>query len=134
MPSRRQFTTSNQWGLSRWVELIFKKSTDELSEAAKKLKFNLVYYGLRNTHDAHGLDADLANARRSSDTDYPVAVKLIQYMTANHFSKPVELKNMLAEKWNAINTAEWKAKDAAKDAADAAAAAKEPQATPAEPA
>ena len=41
---------------------------------------------------------------------------------------------MLAEKWNAINTAEWKAKDAAKDAADAAAAAKEPQATPAEPA
>lgn len=134
MPSRRQFTTSNQWGLSRWVELIFKKSTDELSEAAKKLKFNLVYYGLRDKHDAHGLDADLANARRSSDTDYPVAVKLIQYMTANHFSKPVELKNMLAEKWNAINTAEWKAKDAAKDAADAAAAAKEPQATPAEPA
>jgi hypothetical protein len=129
MPSRKQFTTSNQWGLSRWVELIFKKSTDELSEGAKKLKFNLVYYGLRDKTDSHGLATDLANARRPNDTDYPVSVKLIQYMTANHFSSPVELKNMLAAKWDGINTAEWEAKDAAK----AAAAAKEPQATPAEP-
>ena len=102
VPVRKQFRPESSY-LERWIELITKKSKNELTPAAEKLRYDLVYYGLRYPNEDSGLGNDISNARKPDSVDYPYVNKLIQYMRANKLAKPVDLKNALAKKWDAIS-------------------------------
>jgi hypothetical protein len=92
--------------LEPWLELIYKKAKSELSPAAEKLRHNLVYYGLRYPNEDSGLASDMNNSRKPDSPDYANVDKLIKFMRANRLAKPADLKNALAQKWDAINTKE----------------------------
>jgi hypothetical protein len=92
--------------LEPWLELIYKKAKSELSPAAEKLRYNLVYYGLRYPNEDNGLASDMNNSRKPDSPDYANVDKLIKFMRANRLAKPADLKNALAQKWDAINTKE----------------------------
>ena len=86
--------------LEQWIELIYKKNKNELSEEANKLRFNLVYYGSRYPEEDQGLGVDLHNARKPNDTERPLANKIIDYMRKNGFKQTKDLKNALVAKWD----------------------------------
>lgn len=88
--------------LEPWIELIYKKSRSELSPEAEKLRYNLVYYGLRHEKDDSNLGNDLSNARKPDSADWPLAQKIIKVMQLKKLKSTVELKNLLAKKWDAI--------------------------------
>lgn len=89
--------------LEPWIELMFKKSKAELSPAADKLRYKLVYYGTRYPTDDGGLGNDLSNARKPDSPDWELGDKIIKFMRANKIKTPVDLKNLLAKKWDTIN-------------------------------
>lgn len=97
-PSRKSYSPSRNY-LEDWLELIYKKDKSELTaSAAKKLRSLIVYgQGYRNEDD--GLGVDLSNARKPSNSDYPSAVKINQFMQRNNIATPVDLKNYLVDKW-----------------------------------
>lgn len=97
-PSRKSYSPSRNY-LEDWLELIYKKDKSELTaSAAKKLRSLIVYgQGYRNEDD--GLGVDLSNARKPSNSDYPSAVKINQFMQRNNIATPVDLKNFLVDKW-----------------------------------
>jgi hypothetical protein len=100
---RRQSRPETRY-LEPWIELMYKKSRGELSPKAEKLRYNLVYYGLRHATDDSGLGNDLSNARKPDSADWQLGDKIIQFMRANKLKTPVDLKNLLAKKWDAIKT------------------------------
>jgi len=104
-PVRTQYKPASSY-LEPWLELIYKKAKSELSPAAEKLRHNLVYYGLRYPNEDSGLASDMNNSRKPDSPDYANVDKLIKFMRANRLAKPADLKNALAQKWDAINTKE----------------------------
>jgi hypothetical protein len=60
VPVRTQYKPASSY-LEPWLELIHKKSESELSPAAEKLRYNLVYYGLRYPNEDNGLASDMNN-------------------------------------------------------------------------
>jgi hypothetical protein len=88
--------------LEAWLELIYKKNKAELSPRAEKLRYNLVYYGARDSASDNNLGSDMSGARKPNSTDYPTAVKINAYMRQNKFATTVELKNALVAKWKDI--------------------------------
>jgi hypothetical protein len=104
-PVRKQYKPASSY-LEPWLELIYKKAKSELSPAAEKLRHNLVYYGLRYPNEDSGLASDMNNSRKPDSPDYANVDKLIKFMRANRLAKPTDLKNALAQKWDAINTKE----------------------------
>lgn len=104
-PVRTQYKPASSY-LEPWLELIHKKAKSELSPKAEKLRYNLVYYGLRYPNEDNGLADDMNNSRKPDSPDYANVDKLIKFMRANRMAKPVDLKNALAQKWDAINTKE----------------------------
>ena len=85
--------------LEDWLELIFKKSKDELTQSARDAAQSLVYYGQGYRNEDGGLGTVLSNARKPSNSDYPSAVKIADFMRRNNLKTSVELKNYLADKW-----------------------------------
>jgi hypothetical protein len=88
--------------LEPWLELIYKKNKAELSPRAEKLRYELVYYGSRDSASDQNLGTDMSNARKPNSTDYPTAVKINDYMRKNKFINTVALKNALVDKWDKI--------------------------------
>ena len=105
VPVRTQYKPASSY-LEPWLELIHKKAKSELSPKAEKLRYNLVYYGLRYPNEDNGLADDMNNSRKPDSPDYANVDKLIKFMRANRMAKPADLKNALAQKWDAINTKE----------------------------
>ena len=99
-PSRKSYGRKY---LSKWLELIHKKATGELSPDADKLRYNMQYYG----HDGlHNLDNDMSNARKPDSSDHDQAVNIIKYMRANKLHTLQQVVDNLRDKWAAIYKAE----------------------------
>jgi hypothetical protein len=80
--------------LLMWIELIMKRPGQPLSKGADKIRYNLQYYG-----DMSGqLKNDFFNAKKPDATEYPLVVKLGNYMTKNKLNF-VDLIEMLKHKW-----------------------------------
>ena len=87
----------SQYGRSNildWIELVKKQPGQPLSKSADKIRYNLQYYG----DVSNQLKNDFFNAKRPSEPEYPLVVKLGDYMTKNNldFKKLAEL---LKQKW-----------------------------------
>jgi hypothetical protein len=87
----------SQYGRSKilaWIELIKKKPGQELSKDADKIRYDLQYYSDATTQ----LKNDFFNAKRPGDPEYPLVVKLGDYMNKNN----LDFKSMadkLKQKW-----------------------------------
>lgn len=99
-PSR--VTRQGYTSLEPWLELIFKNKKADLSPKAEKARYKLVVYGGRYPNEDDGLGTDMSNARKPSAADYPMAVKINDYMRRNRLSNTVALKNALVQKWSNI--------------------------------
>jgi hypothetical protein len=77
-----------------WIELIKKQPGQELSKGADKIRYNLQYYGDATTQ----LKNDFFNAKRPGENEYPLVVKLGDYMTKNNLGFK-ELADRLKQKW-----------------------------------
>ena len=111
-PGRRSMSRSY---LEPWIELVYKKSQKELSPAADKLRYNLLYYGQdwSGKFNDQGLGTDLSNARKPGNLDREQAVKVIDLMRKNNWAAPADFAQAMHEKWKAIAQQE---QGAAKDA------------------
>ena len=83
-----------------WLELIEKDNKEYLSDRAKSLLKNLMWYS-RPDEDSN-MGVDLSNARKPDAGDRASAVKLIKYMNDNGYKSTIELKNAISDKWNKI--------------------------------
>jgi hypothetical protein len=96
-PNRGQGRGQDAYGRSSllmWIELIMKRPGQSLSKGADKIRYNLQYYG-----DMSGqLKNDFFNAKKPDATEYPLVVKLGDYMTKNKLNF-VDLIEMLKHKW-----------------------------------
>jgi hypothetical protein len=77
-----------------WIELIKKKPGQPLSKSADKLRYNLQYWG----DHTQRLENDLFNAKKPNDREYPLAVKLNDWLVRQDFSLS-ELSDFLKSKW-----------------------------------
>jgi hypothetical protein len=100
-PQQKGYTPSRPvpMRLEPWLELIYKNNKSELSPRAEKLRYDLVYYGSRDSASDNNLGTDMSGARKPSSTDYPTAVKINAYMRQNKFATTVALKNAMVAKW-----------------------------------
>jgi hypothetical protein len=87
----------NAYGRSNilsWIELVMKQPGQQLSKNADKIRYNLQYYG-----DMSGqLKNDFFNAKRPGEPEYPLVVKLGDYMNKNNLDF-LKLSEMLKQKW-----------------------------------
>jgi hypothetical protein len=84
--------------LAGWIELTDKYSTAELSKNARDVRYNYVlHYG----YGTERLRNDLHNAR-PGQSDYPDAVKLVDYMVKTRIKSTKELVDFLKQKWGKI--------------------------------
>lgn len=79
-----------------WIELIKKPRDQELSAEARKLLYNIRYAYDRSNMGS--LENDLFNAKKPGDREYPLAVRLTDYMNRNNMELR-DLMAMLTAKW-----------------------------------
>lgn len=77
-----------------WIELVMKQPGQPLSKSAEKIRYNLQYYGDSTTQ----LKNDFFNAKRPGESEYPLVVKLGNYMTKNNLDFR-SLADKLKQKW-----------------------------------
>jgi len=77
-----------------WIELVMKKPGQALSKSADKIRYNLQYYGDTSTQ----LKNDFFNAKRPGESEYPLVVKLGDYMNKNNLDFR-SLADKLKQKW-----------------------------------
>lgn len=77
-----------------WIELVMKQPGQQLSKSADKIRYNLQYYGDSTTQ----LKNDFFNAKRPGEAEYPLVVKLGDYMTKNNLDFR-SLADKLKQKW-----------------------------------
>jgi hypothetical protein len=96
-PNRGQGRGQDAYGRSSllmWIELIMKQPGQPLSKGADKIRYNLQYYG-----DMSGqLKNDMFNAKKPDSPEYPLVVKLGDYMNKKNMDFP-ELIDGLKHKW-----------------------------------
>lgn len=98
-----QITRRSRNWFAPWLELWYKTSTDQLSDRARKEKYDLVRTNwIRD--QIQRLSIDLSNERKPNSSGYQHAVRLIDLMTRNKLSvKEFVLKVKL--KWEIIDLA-----------------------------
>lgn len=77
-----------------WIELVMKKPGQQLSKGADKIRYNLQYYG----DSTNQLKNDFFNAKRPGENEYPLVVKLGDYMNKNNLDFK-SLADKLKQKW-----------------------------------
>jgi hypothetical protein len=77
-----------------WIELVMKQPGQQLSKNADKIRYNLQYYGDTSTQ----LKNDFFNAKRPGESEYPLVVKLGNFMNKNNLDFR-SLADMLKQKW-----------------------------------
>lgn len=77
-----------------WIELVKKQPGQELSKGADKIRYNLRYYGDATSQ----LKNDFFNAKRPGENEYPLVVKLGDYMNKNNLDFRA-LADRLKQKW-----------------------------------
>lgn len=77
-----------------WIELVMKQPGQPLSKSADKIRYDLQYYGDSTTQ----LKNDFFNAKRPDDPEYPLVIKLGNYMTKNNLDFR-SLADKLKQKW-----------------------------------
>jgi hypothetical protein len=92
--------------VKRWLELINRTATRQLSQDADKLRYNILVYGAYEPRGDQNLGVDLSNARKPDAGDRQSATKIIDYMRQMGYRHTYELKNAMAEKWAAIGKQE----------------------------
>lgn len=96
-PNRGQGRGDDAYGRSNllmWIELIKKKPGMPLSKGADKIRYNLQYYG-----DMSGqLKNDFFNAKKPDSPEYPLVVKLGDYLNKNNLTIN-DLTDRLKTKW-----------------------------------
>ena len=90
--------------LAPWMELWYKASTEQLSDQAKREKYNLVRTNWVKDR-IQGLNTDLSNARRPSTSGYQHALRLIDLMAQNKLSVK-EFVLQVKLKWEIIDLAQ----------------------------
>jgi hypothetical protein len=101
-PVRGQGRGPDAYGRSSilaWIELIKKQPGQQLSKSADKLRYNLHYYN----DEVCRLKIDFFNAKRPGEAEYPLVVKLGDWMTKHRLDFK-DLADMLKAKWAKINT------------------------------
>lgn len=101
LPVPQQYRPARDY-LEPWLELVYKKKKTDLSPEGEKLRYNLVYYGSRYQDEDSGLSNALANERKPGNTGYDSATKIVRAMRQAKLNTPLELKNALVKKWEAI--------------------------------
>lgn len=89
--------------MAPWLELWYKNSTDQLSDNAKREKYNLVRTNWIQDR-VQSLSTDLSNERRPSSRGYPQALRLIDLLTR----KKMSVKDFILSiklKWEIIDLA-----------------------------
>jgi hypothetical protein len=94
-PPFKERNSSNQ--LSLWVELLFKKKVDDLSPRAKEIILNF-----NNPYTYNKLVMDMGYGRKQYDVEYPLAVKIIDFMNKNKLKTIKELFDNVRDKWKTI--------------------------------
>jgi hypothetical protein len=97
-PNRGIGRGENAYGRSSllmWIELIMKKPGQPLSKGADKIRYNLQYYSDMGAQ----LKNDMFNAKKPDSQEYPLVVKLSNYLTKNKL-KINDLVEMLKKKWS----------------------------------
>jgi hypothetical protein len=80
--------------LLMWIELVMKDPGQPLSKGADKIRYNLQYYG-----DMSGqLKNDFFNAKKPDSPEYPLVVKLGNYMNKKNLDF-TQLTDALKAKW-----------------------------------
>jgi len=98
-PSRHRGVGRNY--LEAWIELLHKKSSQELSEPAKKLRYNLFYYA--SPREDQNLSIDISNARKPGEgKTRAAAIEILKFMRQNRMQSTVDFKNYIKEKWQEI--------------------------------
>lgn len=96
-PLRGQGRGPDAYGRSNillWIELVMKQPGQPLSKGADKIRYNIQYYG-----DMSGqLKNDFFNAKKPDSPEYPLVVKLGDYMIKRNLDF-TELVGMLKQKW-----------------------------------
>ena len=85
--------------LTPWLELLYKKRVDDLSEKAKKIRYNLIYYG----DSDQGLGTEMANARKPGNSGHETVIKLNNIMHKHNFKTTLDLARAVKEKWTKIS-------------------------------
>ena len=91
-----------------WLELVYKKTKEELTPRADKLRYLLIYYTKRDIQYGdeqkvgEQLNRELSNARKPDNTGYKTAAKLIKYLRVNKLSTTDFVKAMVS-KWDNIS-------------------------------
>ena len=94
---RRPARGVNGYGRSSlysWLELLQASPGQKLSDAADRVRYEIQYY---NDHESR-LRNDIINARKPGNEEYPLAVRLVSYMTKNKLNIP-QFIDMLKDKW-----------------------------------
>ena len=93
---RRPYVSDYHANIRFWVEIMQKNATAELSEPARKLIYELKYYGKSYT----SLQNDMHNAGRDpTNADYPFVIQVNQFMRSNGITKLADLEQFLKKKW-----------------------------------
>lgn len=98
-PQRRGGSGRNY--LEAWIELLYKKSSKELSKNADKLRYNLTYYARPN--EDQNLAVDISNARKPGEgKTRESAIEILKFMRKNGMQTTIDFKNFINNKWEAI--------------------------------
>ena len=86
-----------------WIELIFSRDKEQLSNKANELRYSVVNDNPYYIKDIiRGLSANMSNARKpNSGIDREHTVKIIRFMQQNKLTTLTELVNAIADKWKA---------------------------------
>lgn len=91
--------------LEPWIELIMKRNYTALSNRAKRIMGDLVYYGVKHDTDDFGLSQDINNSRKPDSHEYQYAARITGYLSSNGM-KTADLARQLSDKWKKIRAAE----------------------------
>lgn len=102
-PSGRTWRRSNY--MHSWLELLQKTQLRQLSERARRLRYELLYYH-RRPGELAGLDTDLSNARKPDAPGHDTANLVLQHMQRLHISTLQQLIEHLRRRWFLIDLSE----------------------------
>ena len=104
--------------LKSWIELLYKKSSKDLSKDADRLRYDLSYHSWE-PNDDNRLGMEISNARKpDGGLSRKSAIEILQYMRSHNLKTTTEFRNMIANKWKQIAQAEREQKKPMTESAD----------------
>ena len=115
--------------LKSWIELLYKKSSKDLSKDADRLRYDLSYTSWE-PNDDNRLGMEISNARKpDGGLSRKSAIEILQYMRSHNLKTTTDFRNMIADKWKQIAQAEREQKKPMAEAKPRSVATKQAMAT-----